>query len=152
MKQWTIDVERDDNGAFITLPDEVIEETGWKPGDRIQWIDRKDGSFEMKKIDTQFVLVECVQQFRMRYVVEVPIGKYYLNDEVRDKSEWALDTVTMEEAKEFSQKSLGENIVSHRVISHDDLIKLCDEDNDYAQTWPDDKKFEAFVTEWKGNE
>jgi hypothetical protein len=42
---------------------------------------------------TEFVLVECVSTFRMRYVVEVPEGK----------SEYALDTVVMNEANEFSQ-------------------------------------------------
>lgn len=147
MKQWTIDVEHDENGAFITLPDEVIKETGWKPGDRIQWIDRKDGSFEMKKIDTQFVLVETVSMFRERYVVEVPTG---IDDFGKDKALWALDTVTMEEATEFSQKHLGETITSHRVLSHDELIKLCDEDNDYAKDWEESQKFEVFVTEWKG--
>ena len=43
--------------------------------------------------ETEWVLVECVSTFRMRYMVEVP----------KDKSEYALDTVTMNEAKEFSQ-------------------------------------------------
>jgi len=147
MKRYTVDVESDENGdAFITLPDEVIEETGWKSGDRIQWIDRKDGSFEMKKIETQFVLVECISQFRQRYVVEVPTG---VDQYGNDKSLWALDTVAMDEAKEFSQQHLGETIVSHRVISHDELIKLCDENNDYCKDWSDEKKMEVFVTEWK---
>jgi len=150
MKKWTLDVKHDENGdAILEFPPEFLEEAGWKEGDRIKWIDRGDGSWSMEKIETQFVLVECISQFRHRYVVEVPIGKYSLNDEVRDKSEWALDTVAMEEAKEFSQKHLGETIVSHRVISQDELIKLCDEDNDYCKDWSDEKKFEAFVTEWK---
>ena len=150
MKRYTVDVEHDPNGeAFITLPDEVIEETGWQPGDRIQWIDRGDGSFEMKKIDTQFVLVECVSQFRQRYVVEVPTGVDAFG---KDKALWALDTVTMEEAKEFSQEHLGETIVSHRVLTHDEVLKLCDKDNDYCKAWSDEKKFEAFVTEWKDHD
>jgi bifunctional DNA-binding transcriptional regulator/antitoxin component of YhaV-PrlF toxin-antitoxin module len=143
MKHWTLEVKDD---GILEFPPDFIEETGWKEGDRIQWIDRKDGSFEMKKIDTQFVLVECISQFRERYVVEVPTGIDKLGN---DKAEWALDTVTMEEAVEFSQKHLGETIVSHRVISHDELIKLCDEDNEYCKDWSDDKKIEVFVTEWK---
>ena len=87
--------------------------------------------------ETELVLVECIQQYRMRYVVEVPIGK----------SEWALDTVTMEEAVEFSQLSLGETIVSHRVVSNDEVVQLCDEDNDYCSLWDTEKKFEVFVTQ-----
>jgi hypothetical protein len=52
----------------------------------------------------------------------------------------------MEEAAEFSQKHLGETIVSHRVITQEDAIKLCDEDNGYVSTWPEEKKIETFFT------
>jgi len=150
MKQWTISVSEDENGdAMIEFPSDFIEETGWKEGDRIKWIDRGDRSFEMKKVDTQFVLVECISQFRTRYVVEVPTG---VDDYGNDKSLWALDTVAMDEAKEFSQQHLGETIVSHRVLDAKEVIKICDQDNDYCRIWSDEKKFEAFVTEWKDDE
>jgi hypothetical protein len=89
------------------------------------------------KNETELVLVECILQYRMRYVVEVPVGK----------SDWALDTVTMEEAVEFSQLSLGETIVSHRVVSNDEVVQLCDEDNQYCSLWDTEKKFEVFVTQ-----
>jgi hypothetical protein len=85
--------------------------------------------------ETELVLVECIQQYRMRYVVEVPV----------DKSDWALDTVTMEEAVEFSQLNLGETIVSHRVVSKDEVVQLCDIDNDYCSSWDTEKKFDVFV-------
>ena len=87
--------------------------------------------------ETELVLVECIQQYRMRYVVEVPVGK----------SDWALDTVTSEEATEFSQLSLGETIISHRVVSNDEVVQLCDEDNQYCSLWDTEKKFEVFVTQ-----
>ena len=92
---------------------------------------------------TQLVLVECVSMFRMRYLVEVPIG---IDDYGHDKKEWALDTVTMEEAKEFSQKHVGENIVSSRVISKEEALALCDQDNDYARSWPEEQKIKHFFT------
>jgi hypothetical protein len=72
----------------------------------------------------------------MRYVVETPI----------DHPEYALDTVTMTDAKEFSQFYLGETILSHRVVSQDEVIALCDQDNDYVKTWNDQSKLDAFVT------
>jgi hypothetical protein len=72
----------------------------------------------------------------MRYVVEVPVGK----------SDWALDTVSMDEAKEFSQLSLGETIVSHRIVTKDEVLKLSDIDNSYCRSWTDTEKLEAFVT------
>ena len=104
------------------------------PGEVNYWYDKPE---DMKMSEeTQLVLVECIHQYRMRYVVEVPFGH----------ADWALDTVTMEEAKEFSQLSLGETIVSHRVVSRDQVLKLCDEDNNYCHSWTDEAKLEAFVS------
>jgi len=37
----------------------------------------------------------------------------------------------MEEAKEFSQEHLTETIVSSRIISEQDALVLCKEDNNY---------------------
>jgi len=84
----------------------------------------------------EWVLVEAIDTFRMRYMVQVPKGKDL----------YALDTVTMHQAKEFSQLHLDEIIVSHRVISEKDAIKLADEDNEYSKSWSDDKKISAFFT------
>lgn len=144
MKTWTLDVKTNESGEhFIELPKEAIDETGWKVGDRLNWIDQQNGSWKLEKMETQLVLVEAISQFRERYVVEVPIGE--------DKIEWALDTVTMDKAQEFSQKWLGETIISHRVVSTDEVIKLFDEDNDYLKDWSEDKKLE-YITEWSKNE
>jgi hypothetical protein len=133
--------ENEDGELFIELSDEVMEKAGFKIGDDVRWVDNGDGSWsivkqEKPKVKTEYVLVEAVSTFRMRYVVEVPVGK----------SEWALDTVTMQEAKEFSQKHLDETIVSHRIVGHDEIIRLCDEDNDYMRNKSDDDKFKIFVT------
>jgi hypothetical protein len=95
---------------------------------------------------TQLVLVETVSMFRMRYVVEVPVGT---DDYNNDKSLWALDTVTMNEAQEFSQEHLSETIVSHRVVTKKEALALCDIDNDYTKSWSKDKKIETFFTPWK---
>lgn len=93
----------------------------------------------MNKEPTELVMVECVSMYRIRYLVEVPVGK----------SEWALDTVTLNEAKEFSQEHLAENIVSHRVVTQEEAMKICDTDNDYADGWTEAKKLEVFSTPWK---
>jgi len=93
--------------------------------------------------ETQLVLVECVSMFRIRYLVEVPVG---IDSYGNDKKDWALDTVSMEEAKEFSQQHIGETIVSSRVISKEEALTLCDQDNDYAKSWPEEKKIEQFFT------
>ena len=38
----------DDDGV-ITFPDEMMKTLGWKEGDVLQWVDNKDGSFQLKK-------------------------------------------------------------------------------------------------------
>ena len=139
---WTLDVKYDEKSGdtFIELPDDLMLEAGWNLGDDLEWIDNKDGSWTMKKIkknnDMEWVLVEAVQQFRTRYMCEVPKGK----------AKWALDTVTMKEAKEFSQEDLTETIISHRVVSLSEALDLCDEDNEYSKTWNTESKMKAFFT------
>ena len=89
--------------------------------------------------EKNYVLVDVVQQFRVRYAIKVPPGK--------NKSACALDTVNAGEAKEFSQKDLGETIVSHRYMTEKGMLELCDRDNDYCVSWPTSQKIKIFVTE-----
>ena len=139
MKKIITLVNDEDGNLVLPLSDDILKEVGWDVGDVIDWVDNKDGSWTMKKVKTQLVLVECISMFRQRYVVEVPAGK----------SEWALDTVVMQEAKEFSQEHIGENIISHRVMSEEEVLALCSIDNDYANNWNDKLKIDTFVTKVK---
>jgi hypothetical protein len=84
----------------------------------------------MKKL----VMVDAISSHRMRYVVEV-----------EDVLEHALDTVTMQEATEFSQLYIGEQIISHREITEEEYLKVFDQDNDYLKNWDNEKKFQ-FIT------
>lgn len=151
MKSWVIEVQEDmDTGdCIIEFPPDMLEETGWKEGDVLEWQDNKDGSYTMIKKQTQWVLVEAVGTFRYRYMVEVPIG---IDNYGNDKSLWALDTVTMGEAKEFSQEYLGEQIVSHRIVTKEEALTLCDKDNDYCSSWDEDTKVKNFFTTCKEQE
>ena len=88
---------------------------------------------------SKWVLVDTVSMFRMRYLVEAP----------DDHPEYALDTVTMEEAKEFSQEHLGETIVSHRVVTEEEAIAVCDVDNDYLKSWSKEQKIDSLFTSMK---
>ena len=144
-KSWTINLEEDPETGDLILPlnDDILEQTGWKTGDSIDWIDNKDGSWTMKKIETQWVLVEAISTFRQRYMVEVPVG---VDRYGKDKADWALDTVTLEEAKEFSQEHLGETIVSHRVVTKEEALAMCDKENEYAKVWNDELKVKTFFT------
>ena len=138
-KSWTLDVkENEDGDKYIELTDEILEQSGFKIGDNLEWADRGDGNWSLKKKEEKtWALVEAVHTFRMRYVVEVPA----------EHPEYALDTVTMDAAKEFSQEFIGQQIMSHRVISEEDALKLCDVDNYYCAKWDNQKKIETFFTE-----
>ena len=151
MKSWVIEVQEDmDTGdCIIEFPPDMLEETGWKEGDVLEWHDNKDGSYIMTKKQTQWVLVEAVGTFRHRYMVEVPTG---VDNYGKDKSEWALDIVTMGDAKEFSQEYLGEQIISHRIVTKEEALTLCDKDNDYCSSWDEDSKVKNFFTTWKEQE
>lgn len=135
---YVVNIEEDpETGDLILpLPDELLKETGWQTGDTLDWKDNGDGTFTMTKKETEWVLVEAISQFRERYMVEVPKGK----------TSWALDTVSMNDAKEFSQEHLGEVIVSHRVVSFDEALEMCDNDNDYCRFWNEEQKVKAFFT------
>ena len=142
-KTHTIIVQENEDGElFIELNDEIFEGTGWEIGDDLVWEDNKDGSWTLSKSDKVWVMVDCIQQYRMRYMVQAP----------KCNPEYALDDVTMKDAKEFSLLDIGETIVSYRVVSTDEALKLCNEENDYARKWNDEQKINAFFTkEGEGN-
>ena len=146
-KKHTVYLEEDPitGDLILPLPEGMCDELGWEIGDKLKWKTNENGSFTLtkkEKQDTEWVLVECVSTFRERYMVEVPKGK----------ADWALDTVTMNEAKEFSQEHIGEQIISHRVVSKDEALSLCDKDNDYGSSWPEETKIKNFFTTWKEQE
>ncbi len=39
-----------DDGV-LTFTEEILQETGWKEGDVLEWIDNKDGTLELRKVD-----------------------------------------------------------------------------------------------------
>lgn len=58
MKNWTITLEEDpDNPGELILPfpEDFLAEVGWKTGDTIEWIDNKNGTWSMKKKETNGV-------------------------------------------------------------------------------------------------
>jgi len=46
VNKWILPVDDDYN---ITFPEDLLEQTGWKEGDVLEWIDQGDGSFKMIK-------------------------------------------------------------------------------------------------------
>jgi hypothetical protein len=53
---WTITLEAADDGSgdlVLPLTDEIMESAGWKPGDTLEWIDNKNGTWSIKKIENE---------------------------------------------------------------------------------------------------
>lgn len=46
MKTWTLHIGED---GILPLPQDLLNETGWKEGDCIHWIDNHDGSWSLIK-------------------------------------------------------------------------------------------------------
>ena len=86
--------------------------------------------------NTEWVLVETVQMFRMRYMVEVPKNEDYLASKI----------VMEGNAKEFSQEPMEEVFFSQKTMTEKQAIELCDKDNDYFVDWTKAKKIKAFFT------
>lgn len=50
-KSWTVTVEQDGEDVILPFPDDLLESVGWQEGDTLSWIDNKDGSWTLRKVD-----------------------------------------------------------------------------------------------------
>ena len=96
---------------------------------------------------TKYVVVTAVQQYRTRYCI--PLSELQNeNPDVPVDPLWALDAVTCNDVKEFSQLDMGENIVDHCIMSETEILELWDKDNDYLREWPTNQKLNH-IFNWK---
>lgn len=49
-KSYTLPVECKGDDCFVTIPEEVLDKTGWDAGDTLEWVSNKDGSFTVKYV------------------------------------------------------------------------------------------------------
>jgi hypothetical protein len=95
----------------------------------------------------EYVVVTCISSFRQRYVVPVDELQKLNPDQPVDPS-WALDCVTAEEVKEFSQRHVGEQIIDAQVVKEAEILQFFDADNDYLAGWTQEEKL-AWIRDWK---
>jgi len=59
--KWQLPVEVDGltGDCFVQFPDDLLEAANMKEGDTVQWIDRGDGSFELRKVTKPLGMDEC---------------------------------------------------------------------------------------------
>jgi hypothetical protein len=94
-------------------------------------------------------MVDALSQFRMRYVVEVPDdcenpteeGLYPCTPE-----EYAMDTVTCEDAKEFTQEHMGEMIIDAREVTLEQAIAQFRKEQPMFDSWPDETVIKNHIT------
>jgi len=53
------DTDTDETEYFISFPDDLLEAANLKEGDTVEWIDRGDGSFELRKVTKPLGMDEC---------------------------------------------------------------------------------------------
>jgi hypothetical protein len=86
---------------------------------------------------SKIVLVETVSMFRHIYAVEL---------EDNQPADYAVEDVMYfttggeTEFDEVAQEHVGENILSHRVVSEEEYLKMFDEMNPYFIEWSDEQK------------
>ena len=51
-KTWTVEIQMDGltGDAIIPIPDELSDIVGWNVDDELEWIDNKDGSYTLRKV------------------------------------------------------------------------------------------------------
>jgi len=84
---------------------------------------------------SELLLVSTVVIFRHNYVVEIPDGKTNL----------ALNAVMGENATEFSQKFVSENIVEYRTIDKNQLREIWTKDEFTWKDAPDSVLYEQVM-------
>tara|TARA_B100000497_G_C7650292_1_gene391182 strand:- start:688 stop:1113 length:426 start_codon:yes stop_codon:yes gene_type:complete len=97
----------------------------------------------------EYVVVTCVSTFRNRYVIPVDELQRLNPDEEVDPS-WALDAVTCEDVKEFSQRHVGEQIIDAQVLREPEVLQFFDADNDYLKDWTEEQKI-SWIHDWRNS-
>ena len=53
-QSWILTLEAAEDGSgdlVLPLTDEIMDSAGWQTGDRLEWIDTKNGAWILRKID-----------------------------------------------------------------------------------------------------
>jgi hypothetical protein len=51
---WTVTAKEADDGSgdiVLPLPQDMLDQVGWTEGDTLEWIDNKDGSWSIQKVE-----------------------------------------------------------------------------------------------------
>ena len=59
--KWQLPIEVDGPSGeyFITFPDDLLEVANLKEGDRVEWVDQRDGSYLLRKVTKEIKMEDC---------------------------------------------------------------------------------------------
>ena len=57
--KWQLPVEQVHDDYFVSFPDDLLEAANLKEGDTVEWVDRGDGSFLLRKVTKPLGMDEC---------------------------------------------------------------------------------------------
>lgn len=100
-------------------------------------------------MNKRYVLVDAISQFRMRYVVEIPENVENPTEEGLypcTPIQYAEDTVTCGDVKEFTQKHIGESILDSREVTLDEAFKIFRSEEPYFDKWTDKQIYRSCIT------
>jgi hypothetical protein len=81
----------------------------------------------------RYAIITTISTFRLRYAIPIREGEC---------AHSIQDLVTCNEIDEFSQLHIGETIVDASECSEQEMLELCDRDNDYLKNWTQNQKIE----------
>jgi hypothetical protein len=85
---------------------------------------------------TKYLYVNTISQFAINNVVEVPDD--ITDAEIEDIKQNILDNVY----DDFSQRHIGVEIVSDRIIAKEQMLFIFDRENSYLADWSEQQKIE----------
>jgi bifunctional DNA-binding transcriptional regulator/antitoxin component of YhaV-PrlF toxin-antitoxin module len=55
-KRYTIPIESNENDdLYLSLPDDLLDDLGWREGDILEWSEDIDGTLLLKRVDEESV-------------------------------------------------------------------------------------------------
>lgn len=104
-----------------------------------------------KELEGKYVVVTAISSFKMKYVIPTEelqkLNEATELDQERAR-EWAEECVIMEEAKDFSQKHIGETVIETQILDEDTILEIFDRENDYLSEWTREKKID-YIRHWE---
>ena len=107
----------------------------------------------MSNENERYVVVTAISTFRQRYCIPMSeLQKLNLDVplDAQKAIEWANDSVTTQDVREFSQHWLGEQICDTMILDEERVLNLFDRDNDYLSSWTKNQKLD-YINNWKEN-